>query len=1256
MNSQQEQILIARTTELEKALSEKQLELQHKNRELEIEAALERVRAGAMAMHHSGEIPEVAHVIWQQLADLKLADFDGCAILVLDEDGTNTYDSWYAFPENVQGDRHVMGVTKYAQDCAWVIKEMFAKYRVGESEIIVEMNPAQINEFLDWVELDNPALTKEIRGMNLQQLFLYAFPYSNGVVTSYAFKNLRKETSAVLKRITGVFDMAYRRFRDLQKAEALAREAQIEVALEKVRSRSLAMHKSDELVEVMSVMFEKMTDLNVLLGTIAIQLFDEKTKSCDFWIDNKLQNPALVKLPYDEKIMKEDAYMQACWEAKARGESIFNEIETHEKINRYFDYVFANNDENTIPIPVREFIRQANQHVYCLIIEKNSALFADCWTGQLYAEEQIAVLKRVAKVFDQAYVRFLDLQKAEAQARESQIQLALERVRARTMAMQYSSELREIAAAVHEQLQGLGFTSGFCSIVIMDRITGNMTWWMFFPGKEYPESYDMPFFEHPFYLEQLNKWKQGEKYSVIEVSGEEKKLYDKHVFSQTEFVKVPIESQQFMMSFEKIIFSNAYMKHGAFSWGVDPIDDEHSAVLQRFASVFEQCYTRFLDLQKAEEQAREAQVEAALERVRSRTLAMHNSDELAETAAVVFKQLISLGIAPNRLYIGIIKDDSGEQIELWATDEDGSKVSTQFTGNINRNQSIRKMYEGWKAQQKSITIDMQGKELEDYFHYLSEELKVPFHLGLTQTRRVQSIAYFSQGFIGMASPDAQPEETTKLLERFAYVFNLTYTRFNDLQHSEEQTRKAQIEVALERVRARALAMQTSGELIEVAYAMREQMGLLGQPDMETTAVHLYTKDSDTFESWYAFRPGRQSTGEIITGTATFAVDSCELVREFVALHFSGANEYTLEVNDSKQLEWNAVLAAAIPFITEAFYQEFKGPLPKTYFHFSDFSGGSLVMVTYQPPSQEAINLQRRAASVFDLAYRRFLDLQHKEDQALKLLQEKQRLEFTLTELRATQSQLIQSEKMASLGELTAGIAHEIQNPLNFVNNFSEVSNELIDEMNEELGKGDIEEAKAIASDIQQNLEKITHHGKRAEAIVKGMLQHSRTSSGQKELTDLNALADEYLRLSYHGLRAKDKTFNADFKTDFDESIGSINIIPQDIGRVLLNLYNNAFYAVAEKKKQQPEGYEPTVSVSTKKANGKIEVSVKDNGNGIPQKIVDKIFQPFFTTKPTGQGTGLGLSLSYDIVKAHSGEIKVESKEREGTTFTIHLPV
>ncbi len=286
-----------------------------------------------------------------------------------------------------------------------------------------------------------------------------------------------------------------------------------------------------------------------------------------------------------------------------------------------------------------------------------------------------------------------------------------------------------------------------------------------------------------------------------------------------------------------------------------------------------------------------------------------------------------------------------------------------------------------------------------------------------------------------------------------------------------------------------------------------------------------------------------------------------------------------------------------------------------------------------------------------------LILQQNEKLENQVNERTQELKTSLANLKATQAQLIQSEKMASLGELTAGIAHEIQNPLNFVNNFSEVSSEMIVEAEEELDNGEIQETKEILHDLKGNLEKINHHGHRASAIVRSMLDHSRTSSGEKVETDINALCDEYLRLAYHGMRAKDRSFNADFDLNLDPDLPKIKIIPQDIGRVLLNLINNAFCAASEEAKAKSDSnFTPNVIVRTKNLNDKIEISVTDNGPGIPDDIRDKIFQPFFTTKPTGQGTGLGLSLSYDIVKAHGGEIIVNSHLEDGTTFHISLPI
>ena len=418
-----------------------------------------------------------------------------------------------------------------------------------------------------------------------------------------------------------------------------------------------------------------------------------------------------------------------------------------------------------------------------------------------------------------------------------------------------------------------------------------------------------------------------------------------------------------------------------------------------------------------------------------------------------------------------------------------------------------------------------------------------------------------------------------------------------------------------------------------------------------------------------------------TREITLAHDQNNISIEFAAIHYSNPSKnicaFKLENYDNEWREVGTQRTVSYPMLPPGKYL-FRVKAANSNGVWNE-EGASLKIIIHPPWWNTfwayGLYLILFVLTVFaaDRYFRSRVIRKERERSQKRELEQAKEIQKAYTELKVTQSQLIQSEKMASLGELTAGIAHEIQNPLNFVNNFSEVNTELIDEMQEEMDKGNLADAKAISNDIKENEQKINHHGKRADAIVKGMLQHSRTSSGQKEPTDINALSDEYLRLAYHGLRAKDKSFNATMKTDFDETIGNINVIPQDMGRVILNLITNAFYAVSEKKKNSPltpEGgienaqneYEPTVTVTTSLnpssggRGAKVLISVKDNGNGIPQKVLDKIFQPFFTTKPTGQGTGLGLSLAYDIVKAHGGELKVETKEGEGSAFKIILPL
>ena len=384
------------------------------------------------------------------------------------------------------------------------------------------------------------------------------------------------------------------------------------------------------------------------------------------------------------------------------------------------------------------------------------------------------------------------------------------------------------------------------------------------------------------------------------------------------------------------------------------------------------------------------------------------------------------------------------------------------------------------------------------------------------------------------------------------------------------------------------------------------------------------------------------------GVLNLRFDANELTRNTVK--FWRKNEiYREHWNKEEFLNWTKSMMKLGQVQNAETYQGSSNPPDSLHLHFVPFTQGMLYVGDVSPLTDEKLDLVKTLAEAFSIAYARYEDFKNLEDA-------KNKIEITLNELKAAQAQLIHSEKMASLGELTAGIAHEIKNPLNFVNNFSEISGDLINEIEDELQKNDKEEVLSILKDLKLNLEKINQHGKRADSIVKGMLLHSRGTSGEKTLTDINDLLDQYVNLAYHGMRAQNKEFNITIEKDYDESLEKISVIPQDISRVFLNIINNSCYAAYDKKKKNnDENFSPILKVSTKNLNGKIEVRIADNGNGIPKEILDKIFQPFFTTKPSGEGTGLGLSLSYDIVtKVHGGELKVETTEGKGTEFIIIL--
>jgi signal transduction histidine kinase len=678
-------------------------------------------------------------------------------------------------------------------------------------------------------------------------------------------------------------------------------------------------------------------------------------------------------------------------------------------------------------------------------------------------------------------------------------------------------------------------------------------------------------------------------------------------------------------------------------------------LLARFTRVFEQTYARFLDLKKAEAQAREAQIEAALEKVRSRTMAMQHSDELPEAANVLFLEIQGLGIPAWSCGYNVLAEDQ-KSARCWMSSE--GTLQKPFTLRLWGEASFEEMGDFVRGDQTFLVQELGGKALEEHYaHMLSFPDLLPIfedikREGLTlPTYQINHLCKFNHGFLLFITYEKVPN-AHEIFKRFTTVFEQTYTRFLDLKRAEAQARESKIETALERVRARALAMQEPEELREVAQVLRQEMGLLGVEELETSSIYINDEEVQKAECWFAIKDVREKEKGMVTDHFALDLNETWVGREMLKFYESSEDKVSIIMKGEARKEWIAYCEAH----SKAFKGYYGEVIPERTYHLYKFSHGAIGAATPGDLSDESWKLLQRAASVFSLAYSRFKDLTQARLDLQRLKAEKKRAEDALKELQLTQQQLVHAEKMASLGELTAGIAHEIQNPLNFVNNFSDVSRELLEEMIDELKKGDVEEADAIAKDIVQNLEKIVHHGKRADSIVKGMLQHSRSGDGKKDPTDLNALADEYLRLAYHGLRARDKSFNATMETDFDPKLPKVNVIPQDIGRVLLNLITNAFHAVSDRKQKEQERFEPTVWVSTRKTDKGVEISVRDNGGGIPDNIKDKIFQPFFTTKPTGEGTGLGLSMSYDIVtKGHGGQLQMVSDIGEGTEFLIILP-
>jgi signal transduction histidine kinase len=1244
-------------------------------REAQIESALERVRARTMGMQKSEDLREVVKMLYVQLQEL---DFKwGVASIIIMDSNTGNLDWWmegfsdgYDLPEKY----HVPYFDHRGH------QEQLDHWKKGSAFAVVEVSGEEKKTFdqyyfshTDFIKA--PENSKNLMMSSTSVLFSMAFMKYGAL--SWSPTPVTEEQSKILQRFAKVFEQSYTRFIDLQKAEAQAREAQIEAALERIRSRSLAMHHSEELREVIAIFFEKLRELEILLGTVAIQLFDDLGMPSVFWVGNEIQDPQMVISPYDDKIKLEDNYLGDGWKAMSEQKEILNKIYSKEQKDRFFEYLFANNDLTQIPENAREVIRNMDIHVICLFPNKNSGLFVDSWDGKLYTEDDFQILKRASKVFEQAYIRFLDLQKAEAQAKEAKIEAALERVRSRAMVMQTSLELKYVAYELRKQIGILGLKDLDTCVIHLYEESPDLvhSWAAIKPPESKDEIHEfqetVPKKGLSIIEEALEAYKSDRQDYILVNEG------SKMIQWLTFLKKISPEAYNLIFESGKTVELEklrSYWSCADFPGGsllmitTSPPEETFRSILRRFASVFGLAYRRFADLKHAEAQAREALIEAALERVRSRAMAMHKSSEIPEVAHTMYFQMKQLGFEYGATTIIIIDNEAGD-MDWWMAGFEEGKFPQAYRIGYFDHPVQKQILKDWNSGKELSVIPLGGKSKKNYdeelftrngFKVLPDRVKD----WMQQRESVDfTIVYMKHGALHWG-PDLLSEEQESILKRFAKVFEQTYTRFLDLKNAEEQAKEATKQASLDRVRAEIASMRSASDLDLITPLIFNELTILGVPFIRCGVFVIYEKD-EIVEAYLSSPDGKS------LGVLRLSYHSSELTSQTVDAWRKGL-VYRQHWGKDDFVQWIELMMEQDQIQDKKTYQGEAAPPENLDLHFVPFSHGMLYVGSTHSLNDTEIDLVKGLAKAFSIAYARYEDF-------VRLEKAKESIETALMELKSTQAQLIQSEKMASLGELTAGIAHEIQNPLNFVNNFSEVSAELVDEIRESRSErreariknqesrnkkqeGEQDESEVledeILEDIKKNLEKIQHHGKRADAIVKGMLQHSRTSTGEKVRTDINALSDEYLRLSYHGMRAKDKSFNAEFHTDFDLTLPKVNLIPQDIGRVLLNIINNAFQACAEQpsKGSEPlEGFKPLVTVSSKNLGDKIEISISDNGPGIPDAIKNKIFQPFFTTKPTGQGTGLGLSLSYDIVKAHGGNLEFETTNH-GTNFVIILPL
>lgn len=969
-------LLKKRNEELEKTVTERTTELERKNKELLTEASLERVRSSAMAMHNSDELSSTIKIFFNELKNLGVMPWR-CGVGRVNKETKTTNLTTTSVTKDgnsiiVNGMLKQEGhpVLKKIYDNWMLQKEYYPVLKGKDIKAYYKVTKTQI-AFPDY-----PGDSEQ---------YGHFFYFKEGFVFAWTVKKLSEEKLNIFRRFSIVLSLTFRRYLDIKESEAQARESKIETALERVRSRTMGMQKSKELKEVIQLVFEQFVQLNINIGHTGFIIDYKARDDMHIWLADREYVPSEITIPYFDC-----PHWNSFNLAKKKKLNFFANHHSFEEKNIFYKKLFKKIPG--IPEKVQEFYFNCPGLDISTVLLDNVGLYIENFSGVPYTNEENAILMRLGKVFQQTYTRFLDLQKAEAQAREAQIEASLERVRSKAIAMQRSEDLAAAVTVVFEEMDKLKLETSRCGIGIIEKERRTVDVWAIVKTKEgyiAKLNAEVLMDVHPLLQGAYNAWVKQEDFSYM-LEGKKITEYYKALEKEKFILPDPIKSGQEKEIKMQYYFVTTFQAGGLFAFNDMEFSEEAKSVLKRFADVFNFTYMRFLDLQKAEAQAKEARIEASLERVRTQAMGMRKSEELSVVSEVIFNELKTLGFRNLRNTEVIINNDEKESVLSYYYSDYG--VTGKIEVFYREHPTVKAWAEEMKKTDDAFTVvEITEREIDEWRKYRKKIGYLPD----VKLNKAKEVIYYSYstglGALSVSVFKKLSDVELKILERFRNVFGLAYRRYSDVALAEAQAHKAQIEAALERVRARALAMQEPEELFEVAKVLRYEMGLLNVDELETASIFIYRENSDKMECWYSLRDTRVDEKKFISDNITIQLKQSETGRKLLKFFESGETRIKLFMSKEERKEWIEYCFSLSPQLKE-FYAE---NIPERIYHMHKFSDGAVAAISEGDISEESWELLKRAASVFTLAYSRYKDLMQARTDLQLLKEEKKRSDSLL---------------------------------------------------------------------------------------------------------------------------------------------------------------------------------------------------------------------------------------------------------------------